>query len=493
MLRGGLAGPVSKLRRVHVTVIGHSCLLIKTRAGTILVDPWLFGSCYWRSWWHYPPSVTPDEEMLRPDFVYLTHHHFDHFHYPSLRQIDRSARVLIPKFGVDVMAGEVIGLGFDRPRELPHGQVVQLDSDVRIGSFQHGFDDSAFVVADGDDVVVDLNDAKTRGLSLGRVARRFGPPTIVCKSHSFAQSYPVCYVADDPADLALINRDAYIEDFRSAMETLRPRYAIPFGSMVGFLHPESRPVNDHVVTPPEVVAGIAERGGLADGAVVAMAPGDSWSSESGFDLRETDWYADRSAHLDELAAAAAPAIEARSRSEQGVKLEWSAFEDYFRGFVTQCPRLVSRRLVPKRIVFRVPSDSVLPYWWVSFRDRAVGRSDQPPSDRAGVISAPEAILVDAIENRIAHMVQISMRIRTELAPGGTRSDLAFWGLLEAWELGYLPLRRSAFRPRFWTTAARRWREGIDVLRAWLSPPGSPVAAAEVLLSGRSPGPSGGLQ
>ena len=453
---------------MHITVMGHSCLFIRTRAGTILVDPWLFGSCYWRSWWHYPPSALPDEEMLRPDFIYLTHHHFDHFHYPSLRRIDRSARVLIPRFGVDVMAGEVIGLGFDRPRELPHGQVVHLGSGVRIGSFQHGVDDSAFVVADGDDVVIDLNDTKTPDWFLSKIIKHFGPPTIVGKSHSFAQSYPVCYVADDPADLALVDRDIYIEDFRSAMNTLRPRYAVPFGSMVGFLHPESRPVNRHVVTPPEVVAGIAERGGLADVAVVAMAPGDSWSSESGFDLRETDWYADRDAHLDKLTAAAAPAIEARSRSEQGVKLEWPAFKDYFRCFVTQCPRLISRRLVSERILFRVPSDSASPYWWVSFRDRAVGRSDQPPSDRAGVISASEAILVDAIENRIVHMIQVSMRTRTELAPGGARSDLAFWGLLEVWELGYLPLRRCAFRLRFWVVAARRWREWLDVLRAWLS-------------------------
>lgn len=453
---------------MHLTVIGHSCLLIKTRAGAILVDPWLFGSCYWRSWWHYPPSAPPGEEMLSPDFVYLTHHHFDHFHYPSLRRIDRSARVLIPRFGVDVMAGEVAGLGFDPPWELPHGQVVHLGSGVRVGSFHYGIDDSAFVVADGDDVVVNLNDAKTRGLALGQIAKRFGPPTIAFKSHSFAQAYPVLYTADEPADLAMVDHDTYIEDFRLTMEALRPRYAIPFGSMVGFLHPESRPVNRHVVTPPEVVTGIDAEGGMAASTVVAMAPGDSWSPEEGFDLAEADWYADREAHLSELAEAAAPAIEARSRSERGVKLEWSTFENYFGGFVAQCPRFIARSLVTERIVFRVPSDPISPYWWVSFQDRAVGRSGQPPSDRAGVISAPEAILAEAIGDRIAHLIHISMRTRTELAPGGARSDLAFWGLLAVWELGYLPLRRCAFKPRFWMAAVRRWREAIDVLRAWLS-------------------------
>ena len=31
-----------------------------------------------------------------------------------------------------------------------------------------------------------------------------------------------------------------------------------------------------------------------------------------------------------------------------------------------------------------------------------------------------------------------------------------------WELGYLPLRRSARSPRLWITMARRWRELVDM-------------------------------
>ena len=89
------------------TVIGHSCLRIETSGPTILVDPWLLGSCYWRSWWHYPTVAEPSPEVLAPDFVYLTHHHFDHFHFPSMRRIDRDAHVLVPKFGVPTLADEV--------------------------------------------------------------------------------------------------------------------------------------------------------------------------------------------------------------------------------------------------------------------------------------------------------------------------------------------------------------------------------------------------
>ncbi len=446
---------------MRVTVIGHSCLRIETRAGTVLVDPWLSGSCYWRSWWHFPPSAEPDEALLAPDFVYLTHHHFDHFHYPSMRRLDRSARVLVPRFGVDVMAGEVESLGFDRPRELPHGRLVELGEGVRVASFQYGFDDTAFVVVDGDDVIVDLNDAKTRGRALAQIRRLVGRPTLAFKSHSFAQSYPVLYTADDPADLALVGRRTYLDDFADTMAELNPRYAVPFGSMVGFLHPESHPVNEHLVTPAEVVEAVAERGGIPGTEVVTMIPGDTWSSATGFERSDTDWYTDRERHLAELAERHRPALEARAADEAGRTLDPALFDAHLGRFVREVPRLLARRLVDRPVVFAVPSDTATPYWWVDPARGRIGRSSRPPEGHASVITVTEAVLADAISARILHMVHGSMRIRTHLAAGGVRADLGFWGLLMMWEIGYLPLRRRMWRPRLWMAAARRWRELVD--------------------------------
>ena len=49
------------------TVIGHACLFIETSGERILVDPWLAGSCYWRSWWHFPPNTDLRPEFLSPE------------------------------------------------------------------------------------------------------------------------------------------------------------------------------------------------------------------------------------------------------------------------------------------------------------------------------------------------------------------------------------------------------------------------------------------
>ena len=76
-------------------------------------------------------------------------------------------------------------------------------------------------------------------------------------------------------------------------------------------------------------------------------------------------------------------------------------------------------------------------------------------------TVPEAVLSEAIRDKIVHFLHGAMRIHTSLKPGGVQSDLGFWGVVMIWELGYLPLRRSARRPRLWFAMARRWRELID--------------------------------
>jgi UDP-MurNAc hydroxylase len=457
---------------VRIRLIGHSCLRADTSAGTILVDPWLWGSCYWRSWWHYPPTHL-DDDITAPQFIYLTHHHFDHFHYPSMRKLSPQARVLIPRFGVDVMAGEVRSLGFDRVEELPHGEVVDLGAGVQVASFQYGIDDSCFVIRDGDVTIVDVNDCKIRGRTLEDVARTFGRPTFALKAHSFAQSYPVGYTADDPADLELVRRETYLEDFLRVMRVLRPAYAVPFGSMVAFLHPESIHVNDHLITPGEVADFVARHGGWDGGEVVPMLPGDTWDEGEGFTLSEGDWYTNRSANLERLAAQVRPTIDEASAAEANRHLTWEAFEAYMTRFAAAIPPLVRKLLVPRTICFEVPSDPHRPYWCLHLPGRRVWRASLPPRDRADIIRVPEAILADAIRDDILGVVHGGMRIRTHLAAGGAPSDLAFWGLVAVAELGYLPSPWTlALRPggpilnrRMLEVGWRRRHEVADMVRA----------------------------
>jgi UDP-MurNAc hydroxylase len=450
------------VRHVRFTVVNHSCLHIETPAGSILVDPWLSGSAYWRSWWHYPPSPPIRPEWLTPDYVYWTHHHFDHLHYPSARRLDKGTTVLIPRFGVDKMAGEVRGLGFADVRELDHGAVVDLGHGVQVASYQYGFDDTAFVVSDGTDVIVNLNDCKIRGRSLRRIVEQFGRPTFAFKSYSFAQCYPIAYTADDPADLEIVHPAANVDDFIGRMRELAPKFAVPFGSMVAFLHPECFDFNEHLVSP-FVAKAAADAAGVGGAEVVVLGPGDSWDPDTGFTIDPTDWYTERTDELRALQTSVQDTLDAQAAAESGRRVEWDRFRDYFTRFVDTLPPGIGRLVCKRPIVFRVDS-SELPYWVVDAAHRRVFRAAVLPADHADVVHVPEFVLADAIDKALVHFIHISMRIRVELAPGGAGSDLGFWGLVGIWELGYFD-RRTRYSRRFAEVAWRRRDEGIGALSA----------------------------
>jgi len=366
----------------------------------------------------------------------------------------------VPRFGIDFMVGELRRLGFDDVVELAHGRTTELAASVRIASFQYGFDDTLLAIRDGDSVVFDVNDCKIRGKPLERVVRRFGRPDVVLKSHSFAQGYPNCYEADDPADLGRISRQTFVDDFSDAVDETAPKFAVPFASMVGLLHPESRHCNQHLVTPPEIKTAYESSHPNALTEVVTMAPGDSWDSETGFTRDDFDWYADRDVHLDELADIAQPAITRALYEESERELTFGDFERFFRRFAKALPPLTGRVAAPRPVSFRVGAE----YWSVDLRRRRVARSAELPANAACIIEVPPGVLADAIANTIVHYVHISMRFRTRLLPGGTGSDLAFWGLLTIWELGYLPMHKM-LRPRMIAAGWRRRAEFAQAARA----------------------------
>jgi UDP-MurNAc hydroxylase len=427
---------------MRLTVLGHSALYVETGGPTLLVDPWLGGSCYWRSWWHFPPFPPPAPAVLAPDYLYLSHHHFDHFHYPTLRRLDRRTHVLVPKFGVDVMAGELRALGFERVTELPHSQVVELEPRLRIASYQYGPDDTLLAIDALGEVIFDVNDCKIRGRPGERPLRDFGPPTFMLKGHSWAQGYPNCYEADDPADLRIVSREGFVEDFIDAVRRFRPRYAVPFASMVAFLHPETIHLNDAVVTPVDVRTAFEHADGVDGTNLVLMAPADSWESERGFALSGIDWYHDRSRHIAELAESVRPAVDQALAEEAARPLRYERFADYFTSFLRALPALTITLLFRRNVVFDVPEGGCERYWVLDFRHRQIQRSSRLPEEHATLIRVPAGMLADAIDKRIVHLVHVSMRFRTRLQRGGTREDFAFWGLLALFELGYLPLRKS---------------------------------------------------
>ena len=458
---------------MRFTVIGHSCLRIETSGPTILVDPWLLGSCYWRSWWHYPTVADPSPEVLAPDVVYLTHHHFDHFHFPSMRRLDRRAHVVVPKFGVPTLAEEVRSLGFDDVMEL----AARAGVAARAG---------------GPDGVVPERPRRLRVRGRRRRAR--------ARRHQRRQ--------DPRSNLAAHPGGIRPPDLR--VQELLVRAGLP-----GALH-RRRP----------------RRPRAASRATRTSTTGcaSSTSSTRGTACRSAAWW--RSCTPTVVASTSTWSSRARSstrsagsdRSRPPRRCRWTRATAGARTPASTSPGSTGTRIAtgnstcsPRRSRRRSPSrprprraspsttrrspttstasctpsrpecsdgsrcgarscsrcsSSPLPYWVLDFTRRAVYRLSAPPPDTASIVTVNEAVLADAISKRLVHVVHGSMRIRVHLRAGGAGDDLTFWGLVVPWELGYLPLQH-AVGPRLAEVTWRRraeWLEWGDAMRGgWRHP------------------------
>ncbi len=92
-------------------LLSHASFLLSAGESRILFDPWLEGPAYWGSWHHFPKNFVAVGE-LDVTHVVITHPHPDHFHLPTLEQLDREITVIIPNFESGILQKELRKLNF---------------------------------------------------------------------------------------------------------------------------------------------------------------------------------------------------------------------------------------------------------------------------------------------------------------------------------------------------------------------------------------------
>ena len=228
-------------------IVGHACLSVEAAGTRLVIDPWIQGSLYWGSWWHWPDPVF-GPELLEPDFIYLTHWHFDHFHADSLRLFDKRAHVLVPRFPVSFLASQLRALGFNRITELRQAERYELAAGFTLTSYQVRHEDDSVAVVDADGAcLVDLNDAKPMPSTWKLLRTRHPRVDFMLRSHSPAWSYPTFYSFEDRTDAIELSGRSYVQSFIAAARMLRPRHAVPSRQQqfaVG-----DRPTVDFLVVP----------------------------------------------------------------------------------------------------------------------------------------------------------------------------------------------------------------------------------------------------
>ena len=339
-------------------ILSHACLRVTHGATTLIVDPWLKGSAYWRSWWNYPPVDAERASALRADYVYLSHIHWDHFHGPTLRALGKQTQILIPEDRYPRMIGDLRSMGFSNVREVPHGKTVRLADDLSVTPFLFfPFTDSALVIEGGGTTLLDANDCKICGLPLRQIKRRFPCIDFVLRSHSSANTRVCHEYLDAPAQTYELvdSQEDYLRSFSNFMSAVRPRYAIPFASNHCHLHKDARRFNRWQQTPKDVrdyFARHRSETGLTT-ELVTMLPGSLWSESKGFSLSpESRWFSDRESQIEAYAEANRGVLDDTYVREGKVSVSIQDMRRFFERVHAHLPWFWRRRLRGRPVYFK---------------------------------------------------------------------------------------------------------------------------------------------
>jgi UDP-MurNAc hydroxylase len=306
---------------MRATSLGHAGILIETRQDvTIVCDPW-FVPAFFGSWFVFPRNDQLDAELMarveRPDFLYISHLHGDHFDEAFLAtHIDRSTPVLLPGYPTGELERAYRRLGFTtfvhtddgRPLHVADGVDVTIHIETSITDGPGG--DSALVVYDGETRLLDQNDCRLNDLAKLAAA---GPIDQQWLQYSGAIWYPMVYDMPEGTkrELARAKVESQFSRAMRYVEAVGARVVVPSAGPPCFLDPDLFGLNvvkgDELSIFPdatEFVARLEERGVdtarvVVPGGVLSTTPDGIAVDNPAGAMRP---YEDKAAYLDEYQA-----------------------------------------------------------------------------------------------------------------------------------------------------------------------------------------------
>jgi UDP-MurNAc hydroxylase len=464
----GAAAPLVQRRspggevEMKFQILSHAGLMVTAAGVDLLCDPWLVGSAYWRSWWNYPPVPATLVDGLKPDFIALTHLHWDHFHGPTLRRFDPATPVIVPYDRYDRMVRDLKSVGMTNVIELRHGEQFQLAPGFSLTSYHFSpfVTDSALVIEGEGTTLLNANDAKLVGGPLNQILRAHPPIDFAFRSHSSANARANYHVTDSPDD-AVDDTEHYLQSFSLFMARIKPRVAIPFANNNCLLHDDNFAMIDLIQTPlmlADYFARFAAEHDLAT-TLQIMVPGDSWSAGVGFDCPPHDWFTDRAKHLAAYRERVQPTLARQAAIEARVTVSLSAVEKFFATLVADLPVALRRRAGGDVLLVALSSKRTDGF----AVDLAAGtvRTVAPDDfhDFDARIEFPAIILLQSLRMNMFGHGSISKRVNYFATVAAMPRLKRFVQALDISESELIPVQGN-FSRRSLRAAVPRWREAV---------------------------------
>lgn len=444
---------------MRFAILSHAGLYVEHNGCSIVIDPWIVGSAYWRSWWNFPEPTVP-AEALKPDYIYLTHIHWDHFHGASLRKFSPETKLLIPNDRYDRMLRDLHALGFANVQEIPDGYPFRLGEEFALTPYLFGpFTDSAVVLSSRRATLLNANDCKIVGLPLRRLLRAHPKIDFVLRSHSSANARLSHEYLDAPNE-KLDDRERYMRSFCHFMEAVKPRYAVPFASNHCHLHRETVRFNDWIVSPLDVKDYFDKYKLSArfDTDLRIMLPGSRWDDTSGFAPESTEMFHNRRQLIADYQQRQADTLAAYYAKEERTEVTDKDMEGFFLPFLASLGLLFRYPFKGRPIYIRASNRRGSRSWRIDLWDRTVAACEEGESLAGSMqITYPAIVLRQCLKMNMFSHAGISKRGRYQALKREMTRLILFEHYLKMREYEALPLRGLLLR-RSLSCWLRRWRE-----------------------------------
>lgn len=261
--------------------INHAGFELQTEGIRLVIDPWLDGLAFNKSWALLSKTRYRPDDFAGVDYIWFSHEHPDHFSPSSLRSIPDHIRADITVLFQATRDGRVARfcreLGFKDVRELQNWEPIELALGVTFSLRKLDDDlDSLCFIKTPLHTYLNINDCVVRdsGAFHREVLSRTGRPDVLLTQFSYANW------TGNPGDVAAMKAvaDAKLEDIEQQLAIYQPRTLIPFASFVWFCRADNFHLNDGVNSIIGVFEGFRDRVDC-----VVLYPGDVWVVGESFD------------------------------------------------------------------------------------------------------------------------------------------------------------------------------------------------------------------
>jgi hypothetical protein len=446
---------------MKINLISHACIQVTNNNNLSLVtDPWVRSPVFFSSWFLCPePLINESFFFTKTNYIYLTHWHFDHFDYKSMRNFNKNIKVFVPKFPCSIMVKELNNLGFFNICEMVNKKEYELDKNFSIISHQiEHHDDSVLIIKVDGKTIINLNDAKPFPSSWKWLIKNFYKPEFIFRSHSIAWSFPTKYTFH-PEDYEAFEPEIYMKEFIQTIEFLKPKYAVPFASYICHLHKENATDNKYLITPYDLDKYI-KLNYKGESQFIIMNPGGKYSDNNGFSNINNYNLEDE---IIKLKNKYSDYLEKIYLKEENEIFNVNVLEKYFKNFIKATGFL---KYTFRKVKWIIETDKKK--FLIDFEKTFIGEVQSFDKKAiTAIIKVHKSVLKNSLEKFIFSNIDIAKRWNIEITKGNVQKHLYLTALISIYEGGLLPLSKNLFKKRFIIGYLRRLPELIDYLKVFL--------------------------